>query len=78
MAWESPHAIGRDYVVISVHAQMRIGKSDLGEAFCVFINNSHVGKTMGCETYWPSSTYMWLAFDVATKRMETEIFMAML
>ena len=47
-------------LLLCVHAQMRIGKSEIGKAFCVFITNSHGGKTMGFETEWPSGTYMWL------------------
>ena len=47
MPWE------QTMLLLCVHAQMRIGKSDIGKAFCVFTNNSHGGKTMGCETDWP-------------------------
>ena len=47
-------------LLLCVHAQMRIGKSDIGKAFGVFINNGRGGKSMGCETYWPYGTYMWL------------------
>ena len=60
MAWESPHVMGRDYVVImcactNVHWQIRHWKG-----ICVFINNSHGGKPIGSETDWPYGTYMWL------------------